>query len=298
MNIEKARTIPMSEILSKIGLQPAKKKHNDYWYYSPFRNEKTPSFHVNVAKNVWYDFGEGEGGDSISFVCAYLKNSGYGHTVPDALRWLRNMFYANIIIPFPKPEKVEPENSLILKSVKPLTHLALIRYLERRGITETVAHTYLKEIRLYNKNLQREYFAAAIRNEEGGYDYRSPYFKGCVKKKSISFIRGAVPKPDGIHIFEGMMDFLSAIMQQEDKKFYDDAIVLNSLSCMREATSYFRNYGYLTAYTWLDNDNAGKKATQAFDEIFCAEKIRHVPMNACYAPHKDVNAWHMKILDL
>jgi DNA primase len=57
MNIVMARAIPMPEILRKIGLQPAKPGHKDYWYYSPFRTEKTPSFHVNLYRNVWYDFG-------------------------------------------------------------------------------------------------------------------------------------------------------------------------------------------------------------------------------------------------
>ena len=61
MNIEMARAIPMPEILRKIGLQPAKPGRKDYWYYSPFRTEKTPSFDVNLSRNVWYDFGEGRG---------------------------------------------------------------------------------------------------------------------------------------------------------------------------------------------------------------------------------------------
>lgn len=294
MNIETARAIPMTEILAKIRLQPAKQRNNDYWYYSPFRKEKTPSFKVNIAKNVWYDFGEGKGGDSITFVCAYLESSRTGHTVPDALRWLRNMFQSHIsIYPVPEQDNTSPDSSLVLKSTKPLAHVALIRYLESRGISQSVANTYLKEIRIYNKTLQKEYFAAAIKNEEGGYDYRNPYFKGCVKKKSITFIRGLVPKPEGIHIFEGFMDFLSAVVLNEGRKFKDDTIILNSLSCMKEATGYIRGFGYRTAYTWLDNDNAGKKATQVFSEFLTAEHITHVAMNLRYAPFKDVNAWHV-----
>jgi len=294
MNIESAYAIPMSEILSKIGLQPVKKKQHDHWYYSPLRNEKTPSFHVNTAKNIWYDFGEGRGGDNIAFVCAYLKSSGAGHTVSDALRWLHNMFHSNISIQFIPAQDNRPlDSSLVLKSVKPLTHIALIQYLESRGISEPVAQKYLKEIRVFNKNSQKEFFAIAIKNEDGGYDYRNFYFKGCIKKKSITFVRGTVPKPDRIHIFEGFMDFLSAIMQQAGKEFDGDTIILNSLSCMREATGYIRNYGYRVAYTWLDNDEAGKKAALAFAEFLRNEQIRHVQMNAHYAPHKDVNEFHM-----
>jgi hypothetical protein len=298
MNIESARAIPMTEILDKLGLQPTKKKQRDYWYNSPFRSEKTPSFKVNIAKNTWYDFGEGEGGDSIAFVCAYLKRNGTGCAVPDALRWLRNMFQGTIsIYPVPEQDNKPPESNLVLKSVEPLAHVALVRYLESRGITQTVANDYLKEICIYNKGSSKHYFAAAIKNEEGGYDYRNPYFKGCVKKKSITFVRGLVPKPEGIHIFEGFMDFLSAIVLNKGRKFNSDTIILNSLSCMREATGYIRNYGYAVTYTWLDNDEAGKKATQLFHEFLLKEKIRHIPMNKRYAQYKDVNEWHMKTYD-
>lgn len=52
-----------------------------------------------------------------------------------------------------------------------------------------------------------------------------------------------------------------------------------SLSCMREASAYIRGYGYATCYTWLDNDEAGQKATKAFSEFLAYEKIGHITMN-------------------
>lgn len=286
----------MSEILAKVGLTPAKEKHNELWYHSPFRSEKTPSFHVNVAKNVWYDFGEGKGGDGVAFVSAHLKATGSCHTTTDALRWLRNMFYKRMpfeIVAINDP--IRKDTSLVLKDVKPLSHMALVRYLESRGIPFKVAEKYLREIHIFNEATAKHFFAAGIKNEEGGYDYRNPYFKGCVKKKAITFVRGSAPKPEGIHLFEGFMDFLSAVTEQR-KAFEDDVIVLNSLSCMQEASGYMRNYGYQKAYTWLDNDPAGNKATHAFSKFFEEEQIKHIRMNAHYAPSKDVNDYHMAML--
>jgi DNA primase len=36
---------------------------------SPFRpNERTPSFKIDPVKNLWFDFGSGEGGTIIDFV--------------------------------------------------------------------------------------------------------------------------------------------------------------------------------------------------------------------------------------
>ena len=50
------------------GHNPLKIKYGSAWFLSPMRQETTPSFKVNIDKNVWFDFGTGEGGDLITFV--------------------------------------------------------------------------------------------------------------------------------------------------------------------------------------------------------------------------------------
>lgn len=300
MNIEFANTISVSEILNKLGLKPVKQTRNDLWYLSPFRNEKTPSFHVNVNRNVWYDHGDAIGGDALALVCKHLEKSGTQCTPTEALRWLRNMFQSYSIATV----KREYDHQLaplptILKSVKPIKHAALIHYLAERGIPLSVAKTYLQEIRVENKATNKTFFAVGMKNEDKGYEYRNLYFKGCVGTKSITFIRGEIPKPPTIHIFEGFMDFLSVITQHEGKRLKHDAIILNSLSQIKEATAYIKGYGYEKAHTWFDNDEAGKNATAAFSE-FCKTEpdLKHQPMNRHYAPYKDVNAAHMAKLGL
>lgn len=47
---------------------PVKKSGKNYTCRSPFRAERTPSFSISPDKNVWYDFGASEGGDTITFV--------------------------------------------------------------------------------------------------------------------------------------------------------------------------------------------------------------------------------------
>lgn len=49
----------------------------------PFHNEKTPSFHVSVAKGIYKCFGCGAGGDSLKFVMELEKFS-----YPEAIRYL------------------------------------------------------------------------------------------------------------------------------------------------------------------------------------------------------------------
>ena len=300
MNIEQANGIPLTEILERLQVKPEKIRRGEYWYLSPLREEKTASLKVNANKNLWYDFGEGKGGDVVSFVCAYLKSTLEADSVHDALRWLTNMTGD---IPCSNSQKVvrqEKEKSrLVLKEISPIEHLLLMRYLKSRGISFPLAERYLKQLRLFNPDTKKSFFTLGFKNEDDGFEARNPFFKGCVGAKSITFIRGANTHEQGVHIFEGCMDFLSALEQQERKALNDDAIVLNSLSCFSLAIPYINNYGYRIGYTWLDNDKAGAKTSAALAEFFKSQnQLKYKPMNTIYAPHKDVNAWHMHKLGL
>jgi DNA primase len=295
MNIEQANAIPLAQILEKITTATPKRIGQELVYSSPLREENTPSFHVHPGKNLWFDFGEGRGGDVIGFLCAYLRSTGEAHTVQDALRWLRNMTGLQPRIhPVTESEPVQQEKKLALSKVTGLKHRALLNYLDARGIPHRLAKLYLREVWLYNKEKKKHVFALGFRNENGGYELRNPYLKISIKKKGITFVRGEQPKPDAIHLFEGFMDFLSALASQSRLRFTEDAIIFNSLSLMEEATPLIHNYGYRTAYTWMDNDAAGERATQSLAEFFKAEdRLTHKPMNDSYATHKDVNAWRM-----
>lgn len=61
-NCHQAKQIELVSYLNHLGFQPEKIVGDDYWYLSPFRDEKHASFKVNSRRNVWYDFGTGEGG--------------------------------------------------------------------------------------------------------------------------------------------------------------------------------------------------------------------------------------------
>ena len=42
-----------------------KKRGKNYFGLSPFRSETKPSFSVAPDKNMWYDFGSGQGGNAL-----------------------------------------------------------------------------------------------------------------------------------------------------------------------------------------------------------------------------------------
>src|SRR6266542_5317590 len=58
--------VNMVDLLTKIGYHGVKKGRN-YFYNSPLRDEKTPSFSVHATKSVWKDWGDGSTGNVIDF---------------------------------------------------------------------------------------------------------------------------------------------------------------------------------------------------------------------------------------
>jgi len=69
-NLDEIRaSIDWKALFAGLGLRKAeqKSKPNDWWAFSPFHDEKTPSFHM-AAGGIWYDFSIGEGGGPIELV--------------------------------------------------------------------------------------------------------------------------------------------------------------------------------------------------------------------------------------
>ena len=53
MNISEAKQIRIVDYLRLLGHEPKNARGGQYWYLSPFREEKTPSFKVNDRLNEW-----------------------------------------------------------------------------------------------------------------------------------------------------------------------------------------------------------------------------------------------------
>ena len=67
-------TANIVEVIS--GYVPLKKRGQNFWGCCPFHGEKTPSFAVNPAKNMFYCFGCHEGGDIFKFIMK-IENCGF-----------------------------------------------------------------------------------------------------------------------------------------------------------------------------------------------------------------------------
>lgn len=193
----------------------------------------------------------------------------------------------------------KPNISLVLKSKKNIKHFGLIRFLESRGIPLNLAKQYFKELHVQEKETGKSFLALGFPSEEGGFELINPFFNGHVGAEGISFIRGAVPKPEVIHVYKNALDFLSVITQLNGKRPKGDSIILHSWSCMKKTLPYIQHYGYRYCFTWFENNEAGLKAGGMLSELFTSEtSLKQVNMNKVYQPYQDVNTWHMQTLGL
>ena len=78
-----------------------KKRGSNLWGTCPFHNEKTPSFSVNPARNIFKCFGCGKAGDSAKFLMEHEH-----FTYPEALRYLAKKYNIKIEEKEQTPEEI------------------------------------------------------------------------------------------------------------------------------------------------------------------------------------------------
>ncbi|MBO9635434.1 MAG: toprim domain-containing protein [Chitinophagaceae bacterium] len=293
MNFEQAITIAITDVMDKLGHIPTKKNTKEYWYLSPLRPERTASFKVNLQRNAWYDFGAGQGGGIIKFTRAWLQSQGLPHNYPDVLNWLSDLSGLQPSVqPYIQAADQAESKRIELRSAIKLRSDQLIAYLAERGIPISLAHQYLRELKLMDNETGKIITSIGFKNNAGGYENRNRFFKGCIGHKAISTFRGRSPNPEGVHFFEGFMDFLSVLVIEEKPQLNDNAIVLNSVTMLKQALPLLTQQPYRFVYTWFDNDDTGHKATEEIRK-FCEDHppLQHTPMNSSYENFKDVNEW-------
>lgn len=264
--------IDLVDYLASLGHQPTRQNSHDYWYLSPLREEDTASFKVDRNKQVWYDHGDGKGGDLIDFVREYFH-----YDFKEVLQKFRD--YLNV--PLEQRQAVPPiadtsgsqekepdgtEKEIHVLAVRPIEKAYLKSYIASRHIPFSLAGRFLKEIdyRLYGKT----YTALGFPNDGGGYEIRNKYFKGSSKPKAPTILllnENKRPiqeqKLAVMEVFFSMLSFM--VLLEEGKLFVekpDVILVLNSLSFLNKSQDLITAYGHTDLY--LDNDTAGQKATE------------------------------------
>ncbi|KAA6328281.1 DNA primase [termite gut metagenome] len=274
--------ISIKQYLQERGINPTIERGCYGMYDSPLRKDNHPSFKVDYHRNIWFDFGTNEGGSIIDLV---MKMEGY--SLKEAATKLEKE-YAGIdpdSFSFHRDNIKNPilssgnESSLFVLEILPITHPALVDFVRERKIDLELANLYCKEIH-YRIN-DRNYFGVGFRNDRGGYELSNPSgFKRCISPKEITTVRN---NRDTCLVFEGFWDFLSYLTLQNLKQTKHDVVILNSVANVSQATGFIKSHKEI--YTYLNNDEAGQKATQLI-KTSC-DFVND--WSAQYAGYKDLN---------
>ena len=282
---------PIVEYLERKGIKPVRSTPAYALYHSPLRAETHPSFKVDTEKNLWIDYAEGKGG-SIIDLCMRLE----GCTLLEAIRILGQN--APDITHVPRRESVQGSSkqesirqAVSTSGVRRLIEVSdtlpphLLKYLEEdRCINLEKAMLFLRCISYEVRGLH--YQAIGFANQSGGYVLRdNGIFKGTIAPKDITPIFADRAEP--VCIFEGFMDFLSFFSMKEEVIHH--CLVMNSVSNVAKAIRYLNDRHLTHIRAFLDNDDAGKRATNDF--IRAGFKVDD--MSVHYRNFKDLNEYHI-----
>ncbi len=282
LSIEEARQTDMVDYLSKLGYEPAKVKGIDYWYLSPLREERTPSFKINRKINRWYDHGLGKGGNIIDFAILYDNC-----TVGEFLRQLSGnlSFQQPLVKHLNKQAESNFESKIIILQEKALSSFSLLKYLHQRRLPMDLVERYCQEVR-YELN-GKEYFGIGFKNNSGGYEIRNPYFKASSSPKDITTFNNGAKEAS---VFEGFTDFLSFMaIHKNQPQIPCDYVILNSVSFFEKARPFMEEHECIRLY--LDRDLTGQNCSRYALSL----SNKYKDESALYQHHNDLNDWLVNI---
>ena len=284
MTIQDAKQIKLADYLQSLGYTPVKQQGKSLWYKSPLRNEADASFKINTELNQWYDFGIGKGGNIIALAAELYHSENVAYLLERIAE--RTPYIRPASFSF---GELKTHNSTFQGvQIGELSSLALIDYLQERGVNIELAKRECKELRYEYEG--KTYFVVGFPNIAGGYELRNRYFKGCIAPKDITHIRQQGEQRAVCYLFEGFMDYLSFLTirvnnnPDEPRTNEQDYMVLNSVTNLSKAEQLLRPYSRIGCF--LDNDQAGQRAYENLKKMF---GNRLQDMSHHYKEHKDLN---------
>lgn len=277
LSCEQAKQMDMVDYLATLGYHPSKIKNNDYWYCSPLRKERTPSFKINLKQNVWYDHGIGQGGNLVDFGVLYHNCS---------VKELLEMLEGTLSFHQPVKQNLKDIKSPIkILSERAIVTLSLLRYLKQRRIVESIAKKYCSEISFSING--KVHSAIGFRNDEGGFELRNQCFKGSSSPKAITSLDNCMNE---VSVFEGFFNFLTFQTINQNQAFKaSNFLILNSTSFFEKSRLLME--GYDAVHLFLDRDNTGQKLTQM--ALSWSKKFKDE--SALYKGYNDLNEWMQQI---
>lgn len=260
-------------------------------FYSPFREEDAPSFHIDASKNLYYDYGEGKGGNALTLV-ARLE----GCTLDRAWDILADLDRDSVVL-YPADdsrnmvrsgrkdaaEESKTPKNVVTKVYNTIFNKELIQFLEKRFIPKNIAELYCKQVHFVCDGRKR--IAIGFPNCTGGWAFRGEHewkgkvwpIKSCTNQ-AITYIdnRGKfcdnVPNTSSdLAVFEGFFDFLSWTAMRSGWRpgmpsptailpHRCDVVVLNSCGNWSRAMNAYVTHS--TVYSFLDDDKKGRETSE------------------------------------
>ena len=148
----------ITKIIESEGVE-LKKAGKDYECCCPFHGEKTPSFKVSPARNIYHCFGCGETGDAISFIRKY-----------------KNMTY--------------------LESIEYLANKLGIQYEKREMTAEEREAAFLRNQLMEVNSVANQYFHSCLKKAPGALEYINK--RGWAEETQEMFAVGYAPEKGGL----------------------------------------------------------------------------------------------------
>ncbi|MGB0861523.1 MAG: toprim domain-containing protein [Saprospiraceae bacterium] len=295
---EAKKNISIVEYLAEHGFFPVGMSGKRHRFKSVFREEKEASMFVEDELGLWNDFGQG-GGSIIDLAMGIHGFSNIPKTLEHLTKFNRK-FLRN-------PSKKLPNQSVLFDKqnsslsnirIQPLNHYVLLKYLkEVRGINEKIAKKYLRLV-WYDNKQRKNLFAIGWVNDSGSFELRSAgkqNFKAITGKKDIStIINNADVKT--AYIFEGMLDFLSALMMKNKMYLEGTVYILNTTSLVKRLIPQLEKNDFKLVHTFFDNDKGGREAENTLLSLYKNSSICR--SQVFYEDFVDVNDYWVDFLKI
>ena len=177
-----------------------KKSGSNYKGLSPFTEERTPSFMVSPAKQIWKDFSSGKGGTVITFLMEHEQ-----YTYPEAIKYIANKYNIEVEETERTPEQISEENekeSLFLVSDFAKNYFKNNLF-EEEG--KTIALSYLKE-RKFKKDIIEKFeigYSVKIKDDFSKAALDAGYKLNFLEKTGLTIVKDS----ENIDRFRGRVIF-------------------------------------------------------------------------------------------
>ena len=177
-----------------------KKSGSNFKGLSPFSEERTPSFMVSPAKQIWKDFSSGKGGTVITFLMEHEQ-----YTYPEAIKYIANKYNIEVEETQKTAEQITEDNEK--ESLFLISDYAKNHFKKKLNSEEgkTIALSYLKERGFNDKTIEKFEIGYSLKKTDdfSSSASKSGYKTNYLEKTGLTIVK----KSNNIDRFRGRIIF-------------------------------------------------------------------------------------------